>query len=93
VQPEIRRETADRLLVRVDSPVSGILVWSRTRFAAWVARVDGHGVPTLLADGHLVGVPVPAGSHEIEVVWSRRPVFAGLALAAMGLALVAFLRR
>jgi hypothetical protein len=90
---ETLRETTDRLRVRVDAPEAGFLVWSRTFFSAWRARVDGAPAEALRADGHLVGVAVPAGAHTVEVSWSARPVIAGGVLAIVGLVAVALLRR
>ncbi len=93
VRPELVRETADRLVARVDSPIPGVLVWSRTFFSAWWATVDGKPAELVRADGHLVGVRVPAGAHEVEVGWSARPVVAGSALAILGLGLAGWLGR
>jgi hypothetical protein len=93
VRPELLRETADRLVARIESPAPGVLVWSRTFFSAWWATVDGKPAEPVRADGHLVGVPVPAGAHEVEVGWSARPVVAGCAMAMLGLGMTAWLRR
>ena len=93
VRPELLRETADRLVARVEAPASGVLVWSRTYFSAWWATVDGVPAEVVRADGHLVGVRVPAGIHVVEVGWSARPVVMGTALAVLGLGLAAWLRR
>ena len=79
--------------MRLDAHGAGLLVWSRTFFSAWRARVDGKTVEAVRADGHLVGVPVPAGAHTVEVSWSARPVLAGALLAALGLGAVFWLRR
>jgi len=79
------------LAVRVDAPAPGVLVWSRTFFSAWWATLDGRPAPTVLADGHLLGVPVPAGAHRVEIGWSSRPVAAGGVLLALGLSGAALL--
>jgi hypothetical protein len=86
-------ESPDRLVVRLEARGAGVLVWSRTFFSAWRARVDGIAVAPVRADGHLTGVPVPAGAHTVEISWSARPVIAGGLLALVGLAAVARLRR
>lgn len=93
VRPELVRETADRLVARVDAPAPGVLVWSRTFFAAWWATVDGTPAELVRADGHLVGVRVPAGIHVVEVGWAARPVVAGASLALVGLGLAVWLWR
>jgi hypothetical protein len=81
------------LVAEVTSDTAGVLVWSRTYFAAWQATIDGRAAPVLRADGHLVGVEVPAGPHRVEVAWRAMPVYVGLGLAAAGLVIAAWLRR
>ncbi len=90
---ETIRETPDRLSVLVDASREGVLVWSRSFFSAWRASVDGAPAETVRADGHLVGVHVPAGTHAVDVSWSARPVVAGALLALLGLLAVVLLRR
>jgi len=93
VRVETLRETADRLVARLDAPVAGVLVWSRSYFSAWRATMDGQPAATERADGHLLGVLVPAGSHLVEVRWSAGPVVAGAFLSALGLSALLLLRR
>jgi hypothetical protein len=90
---EALRSTADRLAARVEAPSPGVLVWSRTFFSAWEARVDGRRAATLVADGHLLGIPVPGGTHLVEVAWSPTPVLAGSLLCLAGLVAGLALRR
>jgi hypothetical protein len=73
-----------RLSADVDAAGDGVLVWSRTYFAAWRASVDGRAVKPVLAEGHVVGIPVAAGRHHIGVSWSRAPLLAGIALFFVG---------
>jgi hypothetical protein len=81
----VAEETTTRLRVRVEAPAPALLVWSRTYFPAWRARVDGAAAETVVGDGHLVAVRVPAGAHEVEIAWSRGPLLAGAAIALLGL--------
>ena len=92
-QVDRRQETADHLVVRVDTPGPGLLVWSRTFFRAWWATVDGRPAETIRADGHLLGVRVPAGAHDVEVGWSPWPVTLGGLMSALGFLTAALLRR
>ena len=92
VAQQVLRETASRLVARVDTPVPGLRVWSRTFFSAWKATVDGIPTSPVRVDGHLVGVSLPAGPHEVRVYWSAGPVFAGLILAGLGLVAAKTLR-
>ena len=83
-------EPADVDLSRtVEIAADGVVVWPRTFFPAWRATVDGRPVAPVPSDGHLLGVPVPAGRHEVRVWWSKTPLLAGLAAALIGLAVAA----
>jgi len=93
VEPQTFRETASQLVVRVDAPPPGLLVWSRTFVSAWKVTVDGVQAAPTRAGGHLVGVPVPAGRHEVGVCWSAGPVFGGLIFAGLGVAGAVLLSR
>jgi hypothetical protein len=86
------RERAAALVAEVDAGTSGLLVWSRSYFGAWRATVDGQPAAVVLADGHVVGVPVPAGSHRVEVSWPRAPLVAGGASFMVGAVAAALLR-
>jgi hypothetical protein len=78
------RESASSLRAEVETSGPDRLVWSRSYFGAWRATVDGAAVEVTLADGHVVGVPVPAGRHLVEVTWPATPLAAGGALFATG---------
>jgi len=88
---EIEPQRAGPGLHELEVEHAGVLVWQRTYFPAWRADVDGVRAPTVAADGHLVGVELPAGRHDVRVVWPSGPAKAGLALAAAGLAMAAVL--
>src|SRR5262249_22496339 len=55
------------LTADVEASADGRLVWLRSYFSAWRASVDGRAVEPVIADAHVVGVPVPAGTHRVEV--------------------------
>ena len=82
-----------RLAASIEAPAGGTLVWSRSYFRAWRAKVDGRAVEPVPAEGHLVGVPVPAGARDVEVRWSRAPLVTGIALSLVGMAGALLLRR
>jgi hypothetical protein len=93
------RVEADRASVRVDADAPGHLVFSRTWFPSWRARLDGRDVPVLVANARDLAVAVPAGAHEISFAWDGRPFVRGVAIQAAALAaagivgLVLFRRR
>jgi hypothetical protein len=86
------RERAAALGADVEAAQPGLLVWSRSHFGAWRATVDGEPAGVVLADGHVVGVPVPAGRHRVEVLWPRTPLVAGGVSFMVGAVAVALLR-
>jgi hypothetical protein len=90
---EVIEETATRLRARVVAPAPALVVWSRTFFGAWRARVDGQAADVRVADGHLVGVHVSAGAHEIEIRWSSGPLILGAFVSLAALAIAGLLRR
>jgi hypothetical protein len=90
---EVIEETTTRLRARIVAPAPALVVWSRTFFGAWRARVDGQPADVQVADGHLVGVPVSAGAHEVEIRWSSGPLIAGAFVSLAALAIAGLLRR
>jgi hypothetical protein len=90
---EVLEEGATRLRARVDAPAPALVVWSRTFFRAWRASVDGRAVDVVVADGHLVGIPIGPGPHDVQVHWSATPVIAGGALSLASVGLLVVLRR
>jgi hypothetical protein len=70
-----------RISVRADAPSLVVVrnVWE----PGWVASVDGAPAPVLRADYLLQAVPVPAGSHEIRLIYHEPAVGLGIALSAV----------
>ena len=91
--PRVERGPADdgRLVAEVSAPRPTVLVWRRAWVPLYRATVDGRPVATFAANVHHLGVPVPAGTHRVEVRPDRRPLAAAAAGAAAGLALLAAL--
>jgi hypothetical protein len=89
---EVIEERATLLRARIVAPAPALVVWSRTFFGAWRARVDGQPADIRVADGHLVGVPVSAGAHEVEIRWSSGPLIVGAFVSLAALAIAGLLR-
>ncbi|MHB8800103.1 MAG: hypothetical protein ACYDBY_16750 [Thermoanaerobaculia bacterium] len=77
-----------RLRARV-APPGGLLVVALSFDPSWTAFVDGRRVESLLADGFLTAVPVPAGEHEVVFAYRNERIFAGLAVTLLSLAAAA----
>jgi hypothetical protein len=67
----------------VDADGPGHLLFSRTFFPAWKARVDGASTPVLVANGRDLAVPVPGGRHRVEIAYDRGPFRLGVAVQAL----------
>jgi Bacterial membrane protein YfhO len=69
-----------RLAIRTQASAPAVLVVSQTYYPGWTAMVDGKLTPTLAADVTLTGIPVPAGAHEVQLVFQPLSFRLGLAL-------------
>jgi hypothetical protein len=76
---------ADRARATVEARGDGFLVFSRTFFPSWRARVDGRPAPVLVANARDLAVAVPSGAHTVEFEFDRRPFRLGVALQALAL--------
>ena len=82
-----------RLHARLSSP--GYVVLVDTYDPGWRARIDGAEAPVLRANEAFRAVALPAGEHNIEMIYRPPSVLLGLAItaAAVGLGLLALARR
>lgn len=81
--------------IQVETDTDGWLMLDRAWLPRYRAAVDGVSVRTSVANALRLAVPVPAGSHRVEVVydtrsWDERRRFLGFGIVS--LFLVAFLR-
>jgi hypothetical protein len=73
----------------VSAEGAGWVVFSRTSFPSWRARVDGRPARVLVANARELAVAVPAGSHRVVFEWDAAPFRRGVALQAAALVLLA----
>jgi hypothetical protein len=77
-----------------DAPGPGYVVLSETAARGWVALVDGALAPADVVDGTLLGLPVPAGRHQVRFEYRQPGWWPGVAATLAGvLALGALLWR
>ncbi len=79
----IERIGADHAAATVDAAGPGHLIFSRTFFPAWRARVDGARAPVTVANARDLAVAVPAGRHRVELAYDRGPFRLGVAIQAV----------
>ena len=77
---DITNTNANGLTIRTQSSEPGVLVVSQTYYPGWKATVDGTQTDVLQADVTLTGVSVPAGTHEVRLVFQPLTFRIGLGI-------------
>ena len=72
--------TPEDVRVTVDSSTPALVVVRNSYDAGWSATVDGRPAPLLATDYLVQGVTVPAGRHEIRLVYRDDDVIGGMRL-------------
>jgi hypothetical protein len=81
-QVRVLIDAPGHLRFRTDSRSAGVLVVSEVFFPGWRVRVDGIPASLLRADGALLAVGLPAGTHEVEFVYRPPSLLAGGIISA-----------
>jgi hypothetical protein len=81
----------EAIAIEAEADGPALLVVNDAWWPGWEAEVDGAPAPILPADGLVRAVPFPAGRHRLVMRYQPPEVRAGLALSALGLALLAAL--
>ena len=77
-------DDAGRTSAEVETDGGGVAVFSRLFQPGWRATIDGRPAPLVRVGGGLSAVPVPGGSHRVEVAYRPASVLLGAALSAVG---------
>jgi uncharacterized membrane protein YfhO len=59
----------NRIGLTVETPQAGFLVLSEAYFPGWRATIDGAQAPVYRTNFVSRGIPVPAGTHTVELVF------------------------
>ena len=84
----VARVEAEGASADVQAVAPGHVVFGRTYFPAWKARLDGRPAPVLVANARDLAVAVPPGSHRVEFEYDRAPFQRGVALQLLGFLLI-----
>ncbi|MCB9897227.1 MAG: hypothetical protein H6825_04405 [Planctomycetes bacterium] len=87
---EVRRDRSGDVALEASSDGPGVLVLSECWDAGWTARVDGVATRPIVVDHALLGVPLAAGAHEVELRYAL-PGWDGACLVSAGAAVVTLL--
>ncbi|MHB2020429.1 MAG: hypothetical protein ACYCW6_26125 [Candidatus Xenobia bacterium] len=66
----------DRIRYTVEASADAYAVFSEVWYPGWRAHIDGHNTPVARGDGLLRTIWVPAGHHEVEMVYCPFWLFA-----------------
>lgn len=69
----------DKMQLTTSTATAGMLVLSETYYPAWKAYVDGAPVPLYAANHTFRAVPVPTGTHTVELRYESASLRLGLA--------------
>jgi membrane protein YfhO len=78
-----REASPEDVRVTVDTTSPSIVVVRNSYDPGWSATVDGRPAPLVAADYVAQGVPVPAGRHEVRLVYRDPDISRGLAASAL----------
>jgi hypothetical protein len=81
----IQDRTDGKMIVEVNAPRDGVVFFSETYYPDRRAWVDGKRTPRMKVDLAFTAVPVPAGTHRIELGYDVRALWTGTALSAVSL--------
>lgn len=73
----------DHVQVQTTTSAAGLLVLSQMEYPAWKASVDGQSVPLDTADGALSAVPVPVGTHQVDLRYESTSLTLGIAVSTV----------
>lgn len=90
--PEARcglvRESAEEVVVSVESTAPGLLVLSDSHAPGWRALVNGESAPILRVNGLFRGIFLPPGTHTVVFNYAPLSVTLGILISGGGLVLV-----
>ena len=71
--------------IETEAPVPSLVVISQTFYPAWKALVDGQPARIWRANYAFQALQVPAGQHQVQLIYQDRAFWAGLILSGFGL--------
>lgn len=93
-QVEVTSYEATRMNLSVHSSGDSMLVLSENDYPGWRASVDGAATPIVRVNYNLRGIVVPAGEHQVTVVYRPWSVLGGFLISLLsGVGLILFCLR
>jgi len=74
-----------KISIQTAAPASSMVVISQTHYPAWKAYVDGAPAKIWRANYAFQALQVPAGQHQVQLVYEDKKLYVGVLLSALGL--------
>ena len=71
--------------IQTEAPAASLVVISQSHYPAWRAYVDGRPARIWRANYAFQALEVPAGRHQIQLVYEDKKLLAGAVLSGLGL--------
>src|SRR5690606_10149386 len=71
----------ERFTVDVNAEADAILTLAHPDYPGWQATLDGTPTSTIRAYGALTAIPVPAGEHQVEMIYDPMTYKVGAVLS------------
>ena len=84
----VLQDDPERLRIAIVAGRPGVLLVTDSYAPGWQARLDGEPIPVLRANMMFRAVEVPAGRHEVIMLYRPAGLLAGLIVTFMGVALM-----
>ena len=81
----VQAQSANMTSVYLNSPSDGYLVFADVWYPGWRAYVDGDQTPVLRANYLFKALQVPAGEHEVEIIYQPNTFIVGAAVSLAAL--------
>lgn len=85
---EVILDAPGRIVVQTHAPAQQLLVLTESFDSGWIANIDDSSQQPWRVNGDFLGIPVPAGNHQVEFVFRPRSLTAGAIATACGLQLL-----
>jgi hypothetical protein len=73
------------IAIQTEAPAASLVVISQSHYPAWKAYVDGQPTMIWRANYAFQALEVPAGRHQIRLVYEDKALLAGAVLSGLGL--------
>ena len=81
----------ESISIQTEAPAASLVVISQTHYPAWTAYVDGRPARIWRANYAFQALEVPAGNHQLKLIYEDKKLLAGVVFSVLGLLVCAVL--